>query len=219
MAEFVTKSSQEAAALGQSWVGAEHVLLALTKDGELSALLAELGLTHDRLADYLGSRRHDPPAPPLEPNHWPKPNPRLYRVMGWAEGFASERGAEPGAADWLMAAIFEDVSESGLLDYFGVTPENVLRRLETSGMRVPKKAPPIHRPWRNERRVYVDNDAVEPLIRLLSQRHPPGSDLRWGLNRATSESQVYFIAEGGIDLEPCSLKFVGATPPALAASS
>lgn len=201
MAEFVTKATREALALGHSWVGPDHVLLALTLDAEIGPRLAELGLSHERLTEYLGSRRFDPPPPPLEPNRSPHANPLLYRVMGWAHGFAAERGTEPTAYDWLLATIFEAVAESGLLEDFGLTAEDLVRRLAEGGIPVPEKTPPTYRPWRNERRIYVDDDDVEPLISLLIQRYTPGSDLRWGLNRATSESQVYFNAEGDIDLD------------------
>jgi ATP-dependent Clp protease ATP-binding subunit ClpA len=205
---MLKQAFDEAQRLGQSWVGPEHILLAvLAEPSPVSQVLAELGLNHDRLVELLGSRRHYPPAPELQPGEAPRLNPAFYQAAGWARGFAAAAGLrKPETGDWLLATIYRDGQGDDLLltilQEIGTSPEAVLEEMRQRGLRIPTLKPPQYRPWRGERMVEVAAEELEPILKVLRQRHPPGSEWRWGFNVMPGDPQrSYVVSEDGIDLE------------------
>lgn len=85
--KMLAKAFDQARLLEHSWVGPEHFLLAVLADPSVAAeALAELGVSHVRLTEYLRSLSHEPPLSPLDPNTAPSLNPAAYNVMGWVQG-------------------------------------------------------------------------------------------------------------------------------------
>lgn len=195
---------EEARALGDGWVGTEHFLLALlARPSVASDVLVDLGLTHDRVAEHLRNRACDPPAPRYDPEKGlVGPTPAGHELTGWARGLATGWGmGTPAPEDWLLAMVYS-VGVPSLLHFFGVTQQAVLDGLRERGVRVPDVDPPWHRPWRGRRCVEVTEAQLRPVLRLLADRHPPGSEWRWGFNWLPGEPRRARVdSEDGIDLD------------------
>ena len=58
-----------------------------------------------------------------------------------------------------------------------------------------------YQPCRGRRTVYVSKKELQPILDLLSKKHPPGSEWRWGFNRAGKPRRGRISAEEGIDLD------------------
>ncbi|HEV8652405.1 MAG TPA: hypothetical protein VG276_24220 [Actinomycetes bacterium] len=66
---------------------------------------------------------------------------------------------------------------------------------------MPEVDPPLYRPWRGHHHVEVSEAQLKPLIDLLIQQHPPGSEWRWGFNWLPGQPRRARVdAEQGIDL-------------------
>jgi hypothetical protein len=151
--------------------------------------------------------RHHPAPSKLQPGEGPRFNPAFYRTVGWAYGFAAAAGlAKPEDSDWLLATVYRnqqgDDTVLGTLQEFGTSTDAVLEALRRQGLRVPSLKPPPHHPWRGYRMVELAEEEVEAVIKLLSKKHPPGSEWRWGFNWLPGEPRrAYVASEDGIDLE------------------
>src|SRR5262249_5050980 len=75
------------------------------------------------------------------------------------------------------------------------------RRLASRGMSVPEFAPVEYQPWRRPRTVYVSKKELQPILDLLSKKHPPGSEWKWGFNWVGKPRRGRISAEEGIDLD------------------
>ncbi len=169
-------------------------------------MLAELGLTYERLATHLRTRRGDPdwPFPRYDPEEGlAGPAPAGHALVGWARGLATAWGhTEPRPEHWLLAMVYDAGSVPSLLHFFGVTQESVLNELRSRGVRVPDVDPPLHKPWRGHREALVTEDELGPVLRLLRLSHPPGSEWRWGFNWLPGEPKRARVdSEDGIDLD------------------
>jgi hypothetical protein len=96
--------------------------------------------------------------------------------------------------------------EGGLASHawhrLGASPAAILDALRRRGARVPDVDPPVHRPMRGHRRVEIDEAELQPMIDLLVQRHPPGSEWRWGFNWLAGEPRRARVdSEDGLDLD------------------
>lgn len=204
VAPLFSAAFDEARALGDGWVGTEHILLALlARPSVASDVLGDLGLTHARLAEHLRGRRYDPPAPRYDPEKGlVGPNPAGNELTGWARGLAAGWGMPgPSPEHWLLAMVYS-VGVPSLLYYFGITQQAVLDGLRGRGVRVPDVDPPWYRPWRGHRQVEVSEARLGPVLRLLAGRHPPGSEWRWGFNWLPGEPRRARVdSEDGIDLD------------------
>ena len=66
----------------------------------------------------------------------------------------------------------------------------------------PVVAPEEYRPWHSFRTTEVARAEWKAVVSLLQERHPPGSQWRWGFNsRKDRPGKIQFSAEDGIDLE------------------
>jgi hypothetical protein len=107
----------------------------------------------------------------------------------------------PAPEHFLLAMVYEDDGVAARLHHLGASQPAILEALRRRGVRVPEVEPPHHRPWRGDRRVEVDEAELQPLIDLLIQQHPPGSEWRWGFNWLPGEPRRARVdAEEGIDL-------------------
>ena len=94
-----------------------------------------------------------------------------------------------------------------LLARAGSSQQALLEALARRGVRVPEVDPPAYRPWRGHHRVEVTEAELEAVIEVLSERHPPGSEWRWGFNWLPGEPgdggprRAWVGGEEGIDLE------------------
>jgi Clp amino terminal domain, pathogenicity island component len=200
------RAADQARRLDHGWVGPEHYLLALLAEPSVATeALAELGVTYERLDDLLRNQEEEPEwAPPrYEQAKGLSPNPAAYKLQARAEGLALAGGHRwPGPEHFLLAMVYEDDGVATWLHHLGASQAAILEALRRRGVGVPEVEPPVYRPWRGHRRVEVDEAQLQPLIDLLIQQHPPGSQWRWGFNWLPGEPRRARVdAEEGIDLD------------------
>ena len=192
---------EQARQLDHGWTGPEHFLLAvLAEPGVASETLTGLGVTYEDLRERLRSRAADPDLPGARKGI--TLNPAAHRLTGWARGFAAAQGsATPQPEHWLVALVHSDDRAAMALHPFGVTAQAVADALAERGVPVPAHPPSAHRPWRGIHHVLVAEDERRPVVRLLLERHPPGSEWRWGFNWVGEPRQCRISAEVGVDLD------------------
>jgi hypothetical protein len=203
------RAADEARRLAQSWIGPEHVLLALfAEPSPATEALEELGVTRELVEEATRTMgRSDPPPPPYEPGQGLSPNPAWYKLTGCAKGLALAAGRRrPDPEHLLLAMVYGEQAVAPLLHRVGADPPALLAALARRGVRVPEVDPPAYRPWRGHRRVEVSEAELKPLIDVLSERHPPGSELRWGFNWLPDPGEgrprrAWVGGEEGIDFE------------------
>ena len=200
------RAADQARRLDHGWVGPEHYLLALLAEPSVATeALAELGVTYDRLDDHLRNQEEAPEwAPPrYEPAKGLSPNPAAYQLQARAEGLGLAWGHRwPEPEHFLLAMVYEDDGVVARLHALGASQPAILEALRRRGVRVPEVEPPHYRPWRGHHRVELDEAELRPLIDLLIQQHPPGSEWRWGCNWLPGEPRRARVdAEEGIDLD------------------
>lgn len=197
---------KEAQRMRQNWLGPEHYLLALLAQPCIASdLMAELGLTYEHLASRLRSIQtvNGRKIRYIE-SRGVKTNPAARRLDGWAEGFAAGSGRpSPEPEDWLLAIVYMNHGIVGsVMNEIGVSARDVVSAARRRGVRTPEFDPADFRPWRNVREVEVDKSEWQAVVDVLSQKHPPDSQWRWGFNsRRDRPGRVQFVAEEGIELE------------------
>jgi hypothetical protein len=206
--DLTRQAFDQARRLDHGWVGVEHFLLALLAEPSVAAAaLAEFGITYQPFAEYLQNLRGDPdwPAPRYNPEKGLSgPNPSGHQIMGRAEGLAVAWGhRRPAPEHWLLAMVYsENGVVASLLHHFGTSQEGVVDALRRRGVRVPDVDPPGYRPWQGHRRIEVVEAELRPLLDLLVEKHPPGSEWRWGFNWLPGEPRRARVdSEDGIDLD------------------
>jgi Clp amino terminal domain, pathogenicity island component len=190
--------------LDHQWIGPEHFLLALLAEPSVaSETLEALGVTYERFAEQVRSARHDPDLPARAGERTGiLVNPAAHELIGWARGLAAAAGFErPRPADWLVALLYADERCDMWLQAFGTSARTVADALAARGVVVPAWPAPEHRPWRGARHVYVSEAELEPALKLLNERHPPGTEWRWGFNNVGEPRRGRITAEEGIDLD------------------
>ena len=126
---LLPRALDEARAQGSSRAATEHLLLALSSDGAISAMLGELGVDRARLAEALagllsGSRSSAPTAPSARAA-------ASGATAGSVDASAGSSGADEAADASLLALYSTDITalaESGALDPV-VGRQQVLRRV------------------------------------------------------------------------------------------
>jgi hypothetical protein len=195
----------EAKRLGHSWVGPEHGLLAILRGDPADVArraVEEAGLDAGRFERFYVERiERSAPRPERDPERdGISPNPAWYGVVGRAEGFASALGTGDVRPVDLLLALLWDNREWLPVRELGIAREAVVEALVRAGVRVPAvPLPDLDRPWRNPVRVDFPMSALEGVVEVLKQRHPPGSGLRWAINHDQAE-RAWAFAEEGIDL-------------------
>src|SRR5919197_3867618 len=205
MTDLTSQAFEQARWLGHGWVGPEHFLLALLAESSVaSEALAEFGVAYDELVELMRGFGGDS-APRYDPaKGLAGPSPAGHQLMGRADGFAAAAGRDaPAPEHWLLAMIFtRDDTVPALLRRHGATVKALLDELRRRGVAVPDLDPPAYRPWRGHHRVELPEAELQPAVDLLTQKYPPGSAWRWGMNWLPGEERrPYLIAEEGIDLD------------------
>ncbi|MGH9222373.1 MAG: Clp protease N-terminal domain-containing protein [Acidimicrobiales bacterium] len=205
--DLTATAFEEARNLGHGWVGTEHFLLALLAVQSVAVdALNSLGVDYERVADQLRNTELDPDFPALryDPEKGLSgPNPAGHQLMGRAAGLALAWGrATPSPEDWLVAMIYSAACVASLLSTLDVTQEAVLAALRDRGVRVPDVEPPRHKPWCEGSEVEVSAHRLGTILRLLNERHPAGSEQRWGFNWLPKRPGYAVVTgEEGIDLD------------------
>jgi ATP-dependent Clp protease ATP-binding subunit ClpA len=145
---LIRASFEAAAKLRQTWVGSEHLLIAIANDADESAArsaLASCGVDGAIVTDYVASFTFDPPMPALKDGEQPEPNPHYYRAWGRAEGFAFATGSERTLPEHVLLALIWDESRlvGLLLEGVGRTPVQLQAALASLGVSVPEQPPPV----------------------------------------------------------------------------
>jgi hypothetical protein len=180
---------REAAALGHTWIGSEHYLLAILAmevESPAVAALARLGASDPPINDA-SIEAEDVTL-----------NPAAHEFLGRAEGIAVGLGAPAVKLEHVLMAYLWDTSHSyGSLEGFGLTPQAVLEELERRGVAVPTGSlPPRPRPGT---RVFVPFDAADEIWTRLYDRLPHDSGL--GINHDEESRRAWVVADQDIDLE------------------
>jgi ATP-dependent Clp protease ATP-binding subunit ClpA len=197
MEPLVMASFDEARAHSHTWVGAEHLLVALTKEPPGSpareALMA-CGVSEGSVAMLLSKL-------PAEPDNRKgvSPNPRFYGIEGRAEGLAIRAGkARPTGEEFLLALIWESQGpHTRLLNDIGATSGALQAALAAQGVTVPDAEPP---PFDNtkwgERVSILRREYDEGLPSQIARLLPKGT--RFGCNVRGDDAWV--VAEEGVEL-------------------
>jgi hypothetical protein len=194
---------QEAKALGNHWVGTEHLFLALlasTEGHPATVTLTACGLEHDAFAQALRNEISDPPQDPPEPGELgsPSPTPAMYTVMGRAEGLAAGFGAPDVTVEHVLIALLWDPSTSVYQEeFFGVTREAILGELSHLGVTLPH-APLPPRPPASGERIFVPYGDVMSVVGALLARLPSSGV---GFNH-DAKSRAWVSAYATVDLAP-----------------
>lgn len=200
-------AAEEARRLRHNWLGPEHYLLAVLAEPSIATeTMAELGVTHDRLATELGRMMKIVNGRRVRyiESKGITTNPASRNVSGWAKGFAAAFGRErPTPEDWLLSVVYYDHSVVGsALHDLGVSAAAVVDAIRRRGLKTPDFEPEEPRPWRGHRTTEVARSEWKAVVDVLNEKHPPGSEWRWGFNsRKDRPGKIQFAAEEGIDLE------------------
>jgi ATP-dependent Clp protease ATP-binding subunit ClpA len=197
--------------LDHGWIGTEHVLLALFDEPSPAAeALEELGVTRDRVEEAARTMGDIEPRPPrYDPAKGLSPNPAWYSLTGCAKGLALAAGRRrPDPEHFLLAMVYGEHGVAELLHEVGASGQDLLDALARRGVPVPAVDPPVYRPMRGHHRIEVTEAELKGVIDVLSERHPPGSEWRWGFNwyPAGPEDEggprrAWVGGEEGIDLD------------------
>jgi hypothetical protein len=204
------RAGGEAQRLDHGWIGTEHVLLALFDEpSPATEALEELGVTRERVEQATRAMgRGDPPAPRYDPAKGLSPTPAWYSMTGCAKGLALAAGrSSPGPEHFLLAMVYGEHGVAELLHGAGASEQALLEALARRGVPVPAVDPPVYRPMRGHHRVVVTEAELMGVLDVLRERHPPGSEWRWGFNWLTEDPEkgrprrAWVGGEEGIDLE------------------
>ena len=202
------RAADEARRLEHGWIGPEHVLLALFAEPSVAVeALEEVGVTREQVEEKARAMgRSDPPPSRYEPGQGLSPNPAWYKLTGCAKGLALASGHRPPRPEhFLLAMIYSEQMIAPLLHQHGSSQQPLLEALARRGVPVPEVDPPTYRPWRGQQRIEVTEAELEPVIDVLTERHPPGSEWRWGFNWLPDDPdgrrRARVDGEEGIDLD------------------
>jgi ATP-dependent Clp protease ATP-binding subunit ClpA len=201
---------EEARRLDHGWVGIEHVLLALfAEPSPATEALQELGVTRDLAEEHARTvGRAEPPGPAYDPAKGLSPNPAWYMVTGCATGLALAAGRRhPKPEHFLLAMLYRESDPiAELLHAAGTSARALVDALARRGVAVPAVDPPVYRPLRGHHRIDVTEAELKGVLKVLLERHPAGSEWRWGFNWYPDDPQggprrAWVGGEEGVDLE------------------
>ncbi|HYT78982.1 MAG TPA: Clp protease N-terminal domain-containing protein [Actinomycetota bacterium] len=181
--EISSRAFRKAQALGHSWCGIEHVLLALLdppRATDAAGLLAGLGLTQEAVQERLEAL---PSA--SSPGRGVVSNPALHSLLGTATGLALAFGA-PQVTDEhvLLALVYGQYSQvPPLIVSLGIDPDVLVRNLAERGNPVPPWLPPESPPSPGPMgpRIYYPASDHAAVVQAMIERFPPGT-AHWGFN-------------------------------------
>jgi hypothetical protein len=192
--------ADEATRLGQHWMGPEHTLLGVLRgdpDDVARRALEQAGVDASMVEGWI--TRMDTGAG--EERAGVKPNPRWYTIEGRAEGMAAALGAsEVGSVHFLLALLW-DQRRWNLTEEPGVSREAIVTALAELGATLPAAPlPDLERKRNFTQYVEFPRHKTSEVLRLLAERHPPGSGPTYGFNY-TDDETAWVRAEDGIDLQ------------------
>jgi len=192
--EISSRAFRKAQALGLSWCGIEHVLLALLdppKATDAAALLAELGLTQEAVQERLQAL---PSA--SSPGRGVVSNPALHSLLGTAAGLALAFGATEVTDEHVLLALVygRNSHVPPLIVSLGIDPDVLVRNLAERGNPVPPwlppESPPSPRPMGP--RVYYPASDHAAVVQAMIERFPPGT-AHWGFNVSNWKPGFHWI--------------------------
>lgn len=192
--EISFRAFRKAGALGHSWCGIEHVLLALLdppKATDAAAVLAELGLTQNAVEERLQGH-----SSASSPSTGVSSNPSLHSLLGTATGLALAFGATQVTDEHvLLALVYGRYGQlPPLMVSLGIDPDALVRRLAERGNpvppRLPPESPPSPRPMGP--RVYYPASDHAAVVRAMIERWPPGT-ADWGFNVSSWKPGFHWI--------------------------
>jgi hypothetical protein len=195
--------------LDHGWIGTKHVLLALFDEPSAATeALEELGVTRDLAEEAARAMsRGDPPPSSYDPAKGLSPSPAWYKLTGCAKGLALAAGrARPSPEHYLLAMVYGEHAVAPMLHRTGAGEQALLDALARRGVPVPAIDPPLYRPMRGHHRIDVSEAELKGVLDVLGERHPPGSEWRWGFNWYPDDPEggprrAWVGGEEGIDLE------------------
>jgi ATP-dependent Clp protease ATP-binding subunit ClpA len=197
--------------LDHGWIGTEHVLLALFDEPSPAVeALEELGVTRERVEEAARAMGDIEPRPPrYDPKAGLSPSPAWYKLTGCANGLALAAGRRrPKPEHFLLAMVYGEHTVPELLYEVGASEQALLDALARRGVQVPAVDPPTYRPWRGHHRIDVTEADLKGVLKVLGERHPPGSEWRWGFNWYPADQEdpdgprrAWVDGEEGIDLD------------------
>jgi hypothetical protein len=198
---YTSRALEEAGALGHSWVGSEHLLLALVAPGGDSIAaraLRDSGVEYEALHAELSKVRESV----RTKAEWRTFPPSFYVLGGRADGLARGLGAKRiGPEHLLLAILWEPHGRcAGLLETLGTSGAKVQRKLAKLGAMVPTGRPPgvDDTRWGDFVTLRVPSNDAWELASLVRQALPEGAPIGFNFNRTT----VWFHSGEGIDLAP-----------------
>ena len=192
--------------LGHHWVGPEHGVIAIlhaAADDPARRALELCGFDGAAFEAHYGERieRDRAQSGDVEDEPGGRPNPAWYAMWGRAEGFSHALGTGTVQPVDLLLALLWDNRDWLSTRQFDVARETVVVHLRDLGVRIPDHPmPDLDRPFVNPQRVDFPLSAMDQVIAVLVERHPPGAELRWGINHDGKDAGWAF-AEEGIDLQ------------------
>lgn len=202
---MIGKAAGEARGLRHNWLGPPHLLLAvLSEPGPASEAMAEIGISYQRLAELLAKLRTvNGRRQRYIESKGTTMNPAAHNVRGWAQGYAAANGRpSPTPEDWVLAILYSgNGMVASLLRELDLSAAVAVQALRRHGVRTPDSQPVEDRPWRGLQEIEVPESEWQTMVDILSQKHPLGSEWRWGFNsRRDRPRRVQFVAEQGVDL-------------------
>lgn len=197
MTSVTDRSWNEAARLGHSWVGAEHLLLAVAngdEDWPVTRALKAAGLTPDRIEALLDQMTKAPPRID-RPTSGITTNPAWHQLVGFAEGLALAAGTPLRPEHVVLAYLW---NERPFWSFETISREEILAALRAEGISVPPgELPPLdERRWTEH--VEVPSEQLPALIGWLPRLLPP--EICFGFNH-DGKGQAWVSATEGVDLE------------------
>ena len=192
-------SFDEARAHGHTWVGAEHLLVALTKEPPGSP--AREALRACGISEASAAARLNKLSAGSSSREGVSPNPRFYGIEGRAEGLAIRAGkAHPTGEEFLLALIWESHGpHTSLFNDLGASAAALRAALAAQGVAVPHVEPPPFDNTRWGERVSIPRrEYDEGLPGQIARLLPEGT--RFGCN--TRGDDAWVIAEEGVELAP-----------------
>jgi ATP-dependent Clp protease ATP-binding subunit ClpA len=157
-------------------------------------VLESVGIKAERLATEISSIARPMPA---ESDGLLFP-PAFNSMAGRAEAFAASLGDGPISPEHVLMALIWDPSSqaSQLLWRLGVSREDIIERLRSRGVTVPRASIPPQVEVERGEKIWIDRDDVQHLIAELPKRLPP--DAHFGFNYEGDRAWV--VAGASIDL-------------------
>jgi len=213
------RSFVEANALGTSWCGAEHLLLAVLNppaESLMTTLFSDLDITYERVRTaVLGPSVASPPL-----DRWSAANPAWHECIGFASGLAVASGTTTVDDYHLVLALLYSPVLDGLLRSFGVTRVGVFDAMRASGFDVPPVPPePVPEPRRGTARVFLPATEVRRVLRAVQADLGRDAVLRWNIvgDRAWIEgrepNELVNLVTATVDPELVEIRIIDSAEP------